>query len=265
VAEDDDHFSEGNKPLYVLSADGTLHALRPSTGGDFSPSRQLLPPNAKPASLDIAEDVLYIATSPVCGGTPNRIWTLNLKIGSDPQSQPWEGNNQALTIFQWKGRDLFVEWTGSDKPAFRNAKNDRLPLQSTVLKSARLGGLATWQDAAGTRWIDTTSAAGVRAFQVTGSTDQPVAIPSWTSRNFTAAGPPVVANGILYFLSAAVHGESNYLTLHALDALNGNELYTSGGIITSRSSSKNIAIANGHVCFSATDGVLYCFGLPFEM
>ena len=265
TAEEDDNFSDGSRPLYVLSAEGRLYALRSSTGGDFSPSLKFLPSDAKPVSLDIAEDVLYAATSSVCGGVPNRVWTLDLKIRSDPQSQPWQDNGQMLTVFKWKGRDLLAGLTSSNEPAFRNATGDHLTFQSTTPKSNRLGGLATWQDDAGTRWIDTTSTAGVRAFQVTGPEDQPMAIRAWTSRNFTAAGPPVVANGIVYFLSATVRGDENHITLHALDALQGNELYTSGDIITSRSSSKNIAIANGHVCFSATEGMLYCFGLPFEM
>jgi outer membrane protein assembly factor BamB len=262
--EDEDHFSDGNKPLYVLSADGSLYVLRPSTGGDFSPPLPFLPPSAKAMGLAISDDILYTTTSSVCGGAPNRVWTLNLKVGSDPQSQPWQGNNQMLAVFKWKGRDLLAGWTSSNQPVLRKATNDPLLLQSSTPKSSRLGGLAAWEDAAGTRWIYTTSAAGVRAFQVAGPMDQPTAISSWTSLNLTAAGPPVVANGILYFLSVANHGRGSRLILHALNAFDGKDLYTSSDIIMSRSFSGNLAIANGHVCFSS-DGILYCFGLPFEM
>jgi len=255
--EDNDNFSDANRPLYALSAEGRPYALRPSTGGDFSPPLPFLPPSAKPANLELFNNILYAATSPVCGGLPDRIWTLDLKGHSDPQWQPWKERSHALTTFQWKDRDLFAELTSNGKLTLSNAEAASRP--------ARSGGLAAWQDAAGTRWINTTSANGIRAFQVTGPKDQPTALLSWASRTLTAAGPPVVANGILYFLSTAVGGTSNHLTLHALDALNGKELYSSGSIIASRSSSGNIALANGHVCFSADDGVLYCFGLPFEM
>lgn len=256
---DDDHFSDGNRPLYALSANGRLYALRPSTGGDFSAPLAFLPPDAKPASLEVSGKVLYATTSPVCGGAPNQLWSLDLKNSAVPQSQPWKENHPTLTTFKWKGRDTFAEVTSSDQLLLLNAK-DHMSLTPTP---ARPGGLATWQDTAGARWIDITSPAGVKAFQVTGSEEQPTALVSWTSRNFSASGPPVVANGVLYFLSAAASGD--HLTLHALDALNGKELYNSGNTIASRSSSENIALANGHICLSAADGTLYCFGLPFEM
>ena len=260
TAEDDDHFSDGNRPLYVLSAEGRLYALRPSTGGDFSPPLPFLPPNAKPVTLAILEDILYASASPVCGGIPDHVWTLDLKTGAGPQPRPWKDNQQALTAFQWKGRELFAEWTSNDQLVLVSAKDHG----HATLKPARSGGLATWQDAAGTRWIDTISASGVRAFQITDSEDQPTARSAWTSRSSPAAGPPVAANGVLYFLSAAAQGDKKHLTLHALDALNGKELYTSGKAMTAHSFSGNIALANGHVCLSV-DNILYCLGLPFEM
>ncbi len=269
VTEDDDNFSDGSKPLYALSAAGSLHALRTSTGEDFSPSLPFLPPSARPVSLEISHNVLYATTSPVCGGLPNRVWTINLSvsglpIGPDPQGRSWKSNSQALTAFPWKGRDLLTGLAGSNKPVFLNAGSDGLLLDNTASTSNRFGGLATWQDTAGTRWIYATSHSGVMAFQVAGPSDRPTAVPSWTSHRLTAAGPPIVANGIVYLLSVAVCAKSSCLTLHALDALNGNELYASGEITVLRLPSGNIAIANGHLCFSA-DGVLYCFGLPFEM
>ena len=263
-AEDDDTFSDANRPLYVLSSEGRLYALRPSTGGDFSLSLPFLPPSAKPASLEISDKVLYATTAPACGGLPNRFWTLDLKASPNPQWRRWKENSRLLTVFKWKGQDVSAE-LNSNKLVLLNP-NIHHPVVGSVASSlAHSGGLATWQDAAGTRWIDTTSTSGVRAFQITGPKDHPTAIPSWASHGLTAAGPPAIANGILYFLSYALNAGSNHLVLHAIDALNGVELYNSGNAITSRSSSGNIALANGHVCFSAVDGVLYCFGLSFEM
>jgi outer membrane protein assembly factor BamB len=273
-ATDDDDFSDGNRPLYVLSADGHLHALRPSTGGDFSASLRFPPLEARPVSLGIADRVLHITTSPVCGGVPDRIWIVELNasgvpLGSDLQSRPLQKNSvfisSSYAVFKWNNRDLLAELTGDGRLLLQNAKDVHSLFESTAPQSARSGGLATWQDAADTRWIVATSTAGVKAFQVTGPKNRPVVITSWTSHNATAAGPPVVANDVLYFLSSAARGESSHLTLHAVNALNGEDLYTSGNLITSGSSSGNIAIANGHVCFSTTDGTLYCFGLPFEM
>jgi outer membrane protein assembly factor BamB len=182
-----------------------------------------------------------------------------LKAQSSPQSQPWKNNFPALTTFKWKGRDVLAKVTGNDELLLLNAE-DHI---SQVPMPTRSGGLATWQDAAGARWIDTASPAGVKAFQVAGSEDQPTALLSWASRDLIAAGPPVVANGVLYFLSTVA--QADHLTLHAFDAVNGKALYNSDNAIASHSSSGNIGLANGHICLSAADGTLYCFGLPFEM
>jgi outer membrane protein assembly factor BamB len=259
AAPDDDQFSDANRPLYVLSADGRLYALRPSTGGDFSPPRPFLPASVKPVSLEISDNALYAAASAVCEGLPHQIWTLDLKTQAAPQSRLWRDDDQSQTTFKWKSKDLIAETSNDGQPVLSSAKDH----SHVTLEPVRPGGLATWQDAAGTRWIDTTSSACIKAFQVAGSEDQPATQVFWTSRQFIAAGPPVIANNALYFLSATEKG--NLLTLHALDALNGRELYNSGSAITSRASSKNLALANGHICLSAADGTLYCFGLPFEM
>lgn len=258
---DDDQFSDANRPLYVLSATGRLYALRLSTGEDFSPPRSFLPSNVKPVSFEMENDVLHAATSPVCGGVPDQVWTLDLKTGTAPQSQPWKGDHQTFTTFQWKGKDLLAGLSSSGQSTLLSVK-DGLP---AMPGSPRFGGLATWQDATGTRWIDITSPTGVRAFQVTGSEEQPSTQLFWTAHDLAAAGPPVVANNVLYFLSNAAAESGNHLVLHALNALNGKELYNSGHAMSSRSSSGNVALANGHVCLSAADGALYCFGLPFEM
>jgi outer membrane protein assembly factor BamB len=161
------------------------------------------------------------------------------------------------------------------------------------------GRLATWQDAEGNRWVYANFRDSVRAFRLTPGQREPEFTVSWQLSGLHAPGPPILANGILYFLSSAGSAKgtdaarqtgaglacpsggtphtapvlrtvvktsaSNHLVLHAMDALQGTELYNSGESICSSASSKNLAIANGHICFSAADGWLYCFGIPFQM
>ena len=65
----------------------------------------------------------------------------------------------------------------------------------------------------------------------------------------------VVAGGVAFALDPS-SGE-----LQAFDALARRPLYRSGPIAATASS---LAVANGHVCFTASDGTLYCFGFPLD-
>ncbi len=159
--------------------------------------------------------------------------------------------------------------------------------------------LATWEDRTGNRWLYANLDDSIKAFRLAQGQVQPEFVQSWTLPGLDAPGPPILANGILYFLSSAGSAKgtdacrqtgedlarpsgdtpntvpvlrafpktlgSNHLVLHAVDALQGTELYNSGESICSSSSSKNLAIANGHISFSAADGWLYCFGIPFQI
>ena len=65
----------------------------------------------------------------------------------------------------------------------------------------------------------------------------------------------VVAGGVAFVLSKTT-GE-----LQAFDALTKRRLYKSG---PTSSAASALAVANGHVCFTASDATLYCFGFPVE-
>ncbi len=276
----EDDFSDGNKPLYVLSADGVLHAFRLRTGEDFAPPEKFLPAGARPTSMDVVSSDLYIATAAVCGGVPDRLWTVDLnssgeRTGSSARSQLIEdydhdalGRNNAdrfpaRTAFEWQGKELAVAITPRGELAVRNAKSR--PMIFGLPGSGNSPGLATWEDPAGDRWIYANLQDSLKAFRLMPGQVRPEFAQSWKLSGLDAPGPPALANGILYFLSSAGTSASNHLVLHAVDALQGRELYNSGQSICSNSSSKNLAIANGHISFSATDGWLYCFGIPFQM
>ena len=65
----------------------------------------------------------------------------------------------------------------------------------------------------------------------------------------------VVAGGVAFVLTRST-GE-----LEAFDAVTGRTLYRSGPTSPGATS---LAVANGHVCFSASDATLYCFGFPVD-
>ena len=54
---------------------------------------------------------------------------------------------------------------------------------------------------------------------------------------------------------------SNHVTVYALDAETGKELWSSKDIITSFNHFTGITVANGKVYMSSYDGNVYCFGL----
>ena len=66
---------------------------------------------------------------------------------------------------------------------------------------------------------------------------------------------PVVAGGVAFSLEPST-GE-----LLGVDARTRQALFRSGPTSPTTSA---LAVANGHVCFSASDATLYCFGFPME-
>ena len=78
-----------------------------------------------------------------------------------------------------------------------------------------------------------------------------------------APAPPAVANGLVFALSAG--NADNFATFYILDAATGRQLFTSGADITDRRiADTGLAVANGRVYFSTSDGTLYSFGIPTE-
>jgi len=158
------------------------------------------------------------------------------------------------------------------------------------------GALASWEDASGTRWVltpfwgpkhpqfkapiehGTVVYGAVTAFKVEDKAGKIVLTPAWISRDMYMAEPPVIANGIVFGYGSGesttqrwaepghVGGaqgriqESTHAILYALDAQNGNELWSSGDQIASWNHFTGLSVANGRVYIGTFDGTLYCFG-----
>jgi outer membrane protein assembly factor BamB len=117
------------------------------------------------------------------------------------------------------------------------------------------------------------------AFKVVDEGGKIEALPMWVSRDIDHGEPAVVANGIVFtfgsgdftqqaspdkglnFDSSIRAKQANHVTLYALDAQTGKELYSSKDIIPTFNHFSGVSVANGHVYISSYDGVLYCFGL----
>jgi outer membrane protein assembly factor BamB len=159
------------------------------------------------------------------------------------------------------------------------------------------GNLSTWQDTDGTRWVlapvngpihpdlkaavtnGPASNGFIAAFKVREQGGQTTLEPAWVSRDLSSPLPPVIANGVIFALSAgeftrkvSESGDSvdekpksgTRATLYALDARTGKELYSSRNLVTGPAALSGLAVANGRVYFGGIDGTLYAFGMPME-
>ena len=115
------------------------------------------------------------------------------------------------------------------------------------------GTLATWADATGARWIYRATAEGLKASIYTAEGQQE----KWNAPGLNA---PVIANGMLFALSTG-----GTVQLNVLDAKTGNMLYSSSETLATAERVSSLALANGHVCFTTSANILYCFGLPIEI
>jgi outer membrane protein assembly factor BamB len=157
------------------------------------------------------------------------------------------------------------------------------------------GGMATWQDTQGKRWLllplwgppskdapkfattyGPAERGSVMAFEVRMNPEKtaPLLVPVWMSRDMQVPDPPVVANGVVYALqtgeqTAQPRGgtakfRSTPLTnavLYALDGATGKQLYSSEKLIDSWTHFSEPVVAGGQVYVSTWDGRLYAFGL----
>ncbi len=64
--------------LYTVSADGDLHIVNSSTGGELIAPLRFLPPNANVTSMNIRENVVYATTANNCDGYMNALYAVDL-------------------------------------------------------------------------------------------------------------------------------------------------------------------------------------------
>ncbi|MGH9666337.1 MAG: PQQ-binding-like beta-propeller repeat protein [Bryobacteraceae bacterium] len=70
--------------VYVISRDGNLHALNVVNGEDRFPPAKFVPAFAKDWSLNLADGVIYTATSQHCNGVESGVWAMDLNDPNRP-------------------------------------------------------------------------------------------------------------------------------------------------------------------------------------
>jgi len=221
-------------------------------------------------------------------------------------------NSTTPLVFTYKGREMIVstgkdnrlylldvqELGGSDHSTFVS-RTAPVVADAGMADRGIWGGLSTWEDTGGTRWIlapvwgplsadlrpaATNGAAAngsIVAFKVEEQNGKPALTPAWVSRDMSSPEPPAIANGVVFALSAGEHTRQvkegwggytaderpkagTHATLYALDAATGKELYSSKNSITAPAALTGLTFANGRVFFGTTDSTFYAFGIYME-
>jgi hypothetical protein len=124
------------------------------------------------------------------------------------------------------------------------------------------GGLATWRDAAGTRWILSELSGAIAAFKVVTSGGRPTLERAWTSESMPSPRTPMIVNGVVFALAGG-HSSANAV-LYALDPASGKGLWNSGTTITSFASA-GLSAGTGQVYVVTHDNTVWAFGIPLAI
>ncbi len=184
-------------------------------------------------------------------------------------------------VFEFGGKDMVAVTTGDGKLHVLDAALSA-PLASSAAFSApgfAHGGVTTWQDPTGTRWILAASGGAVAAqagFAANGEVRQGTIAafrlaeragtyslqPAWISRDMLSPLTPAVVNGVVFAVSAG--NRSTPAVLYALDGASGKELWSSGAAMKSFVTTGGISAGGTRVYVATQDGTQYAFGFPIE-
>lgn len=180
---------------------------------------------------------------------------------------PNGGADASPLVFAYRGHDLIVTAGGDQSLYLLDSKDLGVLSQSEPLPSKGIwGGLSSWQDSTGTRWVYAPvwgSTGSIVAFKVEDQSGKPVLTKVWSSHEMKSPEPPVITAGVVFALAAG--DASTNARLYALDAATGHEIYNSGNQVTAQGSLTGLTLANGRVFFTTVDNTLYAFGIHMEI
>ncbi len=176
--------------------------------------------------------------------------------------------NASPVLFKHKDHELAAV-SGSDgrvyllDTASLGGADHRTPLHVTAKYSVagQGGGLATWEDDEGTRWIAASVGGSIVVFTLVDAGGRPTLAPAWRSPSLVSPLAPLVVNGMVFAVSSGQR--SGPARLYVLDAASGKLLWNSRLTITSTARAR-MAAGSGQVYVVTDDNHLYAFGIPME-
>lgn len=233
--EEDDDAPHPLRPLFAVAPDLKLHAIHPGTGQDLSAPLLTLTKTPRVTDLVLQGTQIVMQAGP-CHGAALTSRTIAVGGQEAPQNP-----SQTGTVFPLEGRLMLV--------------GNGARLQPATKPVIDAPAAATREDAEHRRWVYLTEGDHITAYQV--AKGRAFATPSMLN-----PAPPVLAADLLFVLD---RGNAQHpAVLYAFHSGTGQLLYSSKDTIKAAAPQTDLAIANGHVCFTAADGTAYCFGLPME-
>jgi outer membrane protein assembly factor BamB len=241
------------------------------------------------------DGTVYVQTGPGENDPSSNKWSNTLLALSPKELKlkeyftvPTPGNAPVVTpvVFSYQSRE-FVATAGTDGGLYLldakspGGSDHKTPVAQTPPVAAPggkiWGGLSTWQEADGTRWILAPVWGGVNpelkltangaapngsivAFKIEEHEDKLSLIPAWMSCDMRSPQPPVITSGVVFALAAG----GPHATLYAFEGATGKEMYSTGDQITAPANLTGITLANGRVLLSTVDNTLYGFGIYLE-
>ncbi len=206
-------------------------------------------------------------------------------------------NVSAPVVFTYKQREIVASAGNDGRLSLLDGKNlggddHKTALYQTPPLAAAgggiWGGLSSWEDPDGMRWIlapvwgalnadlhapltnGNAQNGSIVAFKLEEKEGKLILTPAWVSRDMNSPEPPVITSGMIFALAAGEYSRdekpkgSSHAILYALDGLTGKEVYSTGSQVTSPANLTGMTIANSRVYFTTADNTLYAFGILLE-
>jgi outer membrane protein assembly factor BamB len=210
------------------------------------------------------DGTLYVASS----GSAPAVTALEAKTleQKDWYAAAGQDLSSSPVIFEFKDKALLAVASKNKKIILLDTKSlggadHRTPLFTGAVEAVPQT-LASWQDAAGTRWLLGNTEGAIRAWKVVDHNGAPSLETAWTSPEIAAPLAPIVVNGVVF--AASRGSRSSPAVLYALDSSSGKELWNSGKIISSTVGESGLSAGDTQVFVGAADGTLFAFGFPIE-
>ena len=187
-----------------------------------------------------------------------------------------KGDLNAVTpvIFDYKEKPVIVNVSRDgrlnllDASSFEDHKT--ILAQSPKADGGFWGGLTSWADASGTRFVLGTvwhnasgSSGSVTAYKLEEKDGKPTFTPAWTVKDLVRPVPPVIASGVAFILSS---GEGRkHAVLHAVDGTTGSAIWSTKNEVTGVGNLTPLTVANGRVYFVTADSTVWVFGISIEI
>ena len=205
------------------------------------------------------DGTLYVATA---GGEPSLV-ALEPKTLKQKDSYP-TGSDFASSpvVFDYKGKILVAAGAKDGSIRLFDSASIKSALASSMSQNGPPSGLASWQDAAGTRWILAAAATAVDAWKVVDENGGPSLRRGWVSRDMVAPLAPLILNGVVFALAGG--DAHSHAVLYALDGGTGKEVWNSGNTIGSFVHGGGLSGGSSQLYLGTYDRTLYAFGFPIE-